>query len=139
VQGSGSRQESARGVCGGSPQNRRVTWLSHKTKTGGSASEDGIRAPRSFEVEDTRRDCKACVEAKRGAVAGHLSDSATTNIPRVPSGTCILVLCHRVVSSFSCLHINLEERGWQPSLETLVHLLLLFSLPIFPRFSITLA
>jgi hypothetical protein len=34
VQGSGSRTESARGVCGCSPQNRRVTWLSHKTKTG---------------------------------------------------------------------------------------------------------
>jgi hypothetical protein len=42
VQGSSSRPESARGVCGGSPQNRRVTWLSHKTKTGGSAGGDGI-------------------------------------------------------------------------------------------------
>jgi hypothetical protein len=37
VQGTSSRPESARGVCGGSPENRRVTWLSHKTKTGGSA------------------------------------------------------------------------------------------------------
>jgi hypothetical protein len=27
-----------------------------------------------FEVEDTRRDRKACVEAKQVAVAGHLSD-----------------------------------------------------------------
>jgi hypothetical protein len=27
-----------------------------------------------FEAEDTRRDRKACVEAKEGAVAGHLSD-----------------------------------------------------------------
>jgi hypothetical protein len=44
VQGSGSRPESARGVCDGSPQNRRVTWLSHKTKTGGSAGREGIRA-----------------------------------------------------------------------------------------------
>jgi hypothetical protein len=42
--GSGSQLESARGVCGGSPQNRRVTWLSHKTKTGGSAGGDEIRA-----------------------------------------------------------------------------------------------
>jgi hypothetical protein len=41
VQGSGSRPESACGVCSGSPQNRRVTWLSHKTKTGGSAGRDG--------------------------------------------------------------------------------------------------
>jgi hypothetical protein len=31
-------------------------------------------APRSFEAEDTRRDRKACVEAKQVAVAGHLSD-----------------------------------------------------------------
>jgi hypothetical protein len=46
VQGSGSRPESKRRVCGGSPQNRRVTWLSHKTKTGGSTGGDGIRACR---------------------------------------------------------------------------------------------
>jgi hypothetical protein len=50
VQGSGSRPESARGVCGGSPENGRVTWLRHKTKTGGSAGGDEIRAPRSFDV-----------------------------------------------------------------------------------------
>jgi hypothetical protein len=46
VQGSVSRPESARGVCGISPENRRVTWLSHITKTGGSAGGDGIRACR---------------------------------------------------------------------------------------------
>jgi hypothetical protein len=86
VQGSGSRPESARGVCGGSPQNRPVTWLSHKTKTGGSAGGDGIRAPRSFEAEDTRRDRKACVEAKRRVAAGHPSYGATANIPNVPLG-----------------------------------------------------
>jgi hypothetical protein len=28
----------------------------------------------SFEAEDTRRDRKACVEAKQGAVTGHPSD-----------------------------------------------------------------
>jgi hypothetical protein len=44
VQGSGSQPESACGVCDGSPENCRVTWLSHKTKTGGSAGGDGIRA-----------------------------------------------------------------------------------------------
>jgi hypothetical protein len=33
-----------------------------------------LLAPRSFEVEDTRRDHKACVEAKQVAVAGHPSD-----------------------------------------------------------------
>jgi hypothetical protein len=44
VQGSGPQPESARGVYGGSPENRRVTWLGNKTKTGGSAGGDGIRA-----------------------------------------------------------------------------------------------
>jgi hypothetical protein len=43
-------------------------------------------APRSFEAEHTRRDCKACVEAKRGAVVGHTSSGATTRIPNVPLG-----------------------------------------------------
>jgi hypothetical protein len=41
---------------------------------------------RSFEEEDTRRDHKSCVEAKRGAVTGHPSDGATTRIPKVPLG-----------------------------------------------------
>jgi hypothetical protein len=62
VQGSGSRPESARGVCGGSPQNRWVTWLSHKTKTGGSAGGDRIRARREASISaDTWRDHRACV------------------------------------------------------------------------------
>jgi hypothetical protein len=42
VQGGGSQLESARGVSDGSPQNRQVTWLSHK-KTEGFAGEDGFR------------------------------------------------------------------------------------------------
>jgi hypothetical protein len=33
-----------------------------------------------FEVEDTRQDRKACVEAKQVAVAGHPSDGAMTKI-----------------------------------------------------------
>jgi hypothetical protein len=35
--------------------------------------------PRIFEVEDTRRDRMACVEAKQGAVAGHPSDGENLN------------------------------------------------------------
>jgi hypothetical protein len=63
VQGSGSQLESARRVCGGSPQNRQVTWLSHKTKTGGSASGDGIRARReALMPADAWRDRRACVK-----------------------------------------------------------------------------
>jgi hypothetical protein len=62
MQGSGSRPESACGVCGGPPQNCRVTWLSHKTKTEGSTGGDGIRARRIASMSgDTRRDCGACV------------------------------------------------------------------------------
>jgi hypothetical protein len=68
VQGSGSRPESARGVYGGSPENRRVTWLSHKTKTGGSAGEDGIRARREASMsEDAWRDRRACVRRTRSS------------------------------------------------------------------------
>jgi hypothetical protein len=33
-----------------------------------------------LEVEDTRRDRKACVEAKQVAVAGHPSDGAMTKV-----------------------------------------------------------
>jgi hypothetical protein len=42
-----------------------------------------LGAPRRFE-EDTHRDHKACVEAKRGAVARHPSDGAMMRIPKVP-------------------------------------------------------
>jgi hypothetical protein len=65
VQGSGSRPESARGVCGSSPQNRRVTWLSHKTKTRDSAGRDGIRAR-----------LEASKQGTRGGIAGLASGDA---------------------------------------------------------------
>jgi hypothetical protein len=68
VQGSRSQSESACGVCGGSPQNRRVTWLSHKTKTGGSAGGDGIRARREASMPaDAWRDRRACVGRMQSA------------------------------------------------------------------------
>jgi hypothetical protein len=68
VQGSGSQLESAHEVCGGSPENPRVTWLSHKTKTGGSAGGDGIWARREASMPaDAWRDRKACVGRTRSA------------------------------------------------------------------------
>jgi hypothetical protein len=68
VQGSGSRSESTRGVCDSSPQNRRVTWLSHKTKTGSSVGRDGIRAHREASMlADVWRDRRACVGRTRSA------------------------------------------------------------------------
>jgi hypothetical protein len=69
VQGSGSRPEFARRVCSGSPQNCRVTWLSHKTKTGGSAGGYGIRAHREASMPaDMLRDRGACVGRTRTVV-----------------------------------------------------------------------
>jgi hypothetical protein len=70
-----------RGVSSGSPKNHWVPWLIHKAKTkepktemqhlqtsltGGSDRSDRGATTRSgdFEAEDTRRDRKACVEAK---------------------------------------------------------------------------
>jgi hypothetical protein len=62
VHGSGSRAVSACGVCGGSPENCQVTWLSHKTKTGGSAGGGGIQACREASMSaDAWRDRRACV------------------------------------------------------------------------------
>jgi hypothetical protein len=46
--------------------------------------------------------------------------------PKCTSGACILVLCNKGSFVFGCLHIYLEERGWQSSLETLAHLVFLF-------------
>jgi hypothetical protein len=66
VQGSGSRPESARGVCGSSLQNRRVTWLRHKTKTGGSTGGDGIWARHEASMSmDMWRNRRACVKRTR--------------------------------------------------------------------------
>jgi hypothetical protein len=52
--------------------------------------------PRSFEADDTRRDRKARVEARRGAVAGGIRPMVLRReFPKCPSGACILVLCNR--------------------------------------------
>jgi hypothetical protein len=68
VQGSGSQPESARGVCGGSLENNRVTWLSHKIKIGGSAGGDEILACREASMPaDAWRDRRACVGRMRSA------------------------------------------------------------------------
>jgi hypothetical protein len=87
VQGSGSRPESARGDCGGSAQNRSgclVELQNQDRRLGGRRRDPG--KPISFEAEDTHRDCKACVETKRGAVIGHPSNAAMTRIHKVPLG-----------------------------------------------------
>jgi hypothetical protein len=81
------RLHRVRGVCGGSPQNRRgclVEPQSQDRRLGGWRRDPG--ASRDFEAEDMSRDRKACVEAKRVAVDEHPSDGATTRIPKVPFG-----------------------------------------------------
>jgi hypothetical protein len=68
MSGDWRRLHRVRGVSGGSPKNHWVAWLIHKAKTEEPKME--VQQHRSgqsgdFEAEDTRRDRKACVEAKQ--------------------------------------------------------------------------
>jgi hypothetical protein len=97
VQGSGSRPEFARRVCGSSPQNHRVTWLSHKTKTGGSTSGDRIWARREASMPtNTWRDRRACVGRTRSAVMVWL---------------CVEEECYMTYMPLRGLYHNLSARG----------------------------
>jgi hypothetical protein len=96
VQGSGSRPESTCGVCGGSPQNRRVSWFCNKTKTGGSTGGDGILARREAS--------KQRIHVGIARLASRLSEVRSSGFrpmvlrrefPKCPLGACILVLCNR--------------------------------------------
>jgi hypothetical protein len=49
----------------------------------------GSQGAGSFEVEDTRQDRKACVEATRSAVAGHPSDGVTKTNSQSALGGCV--------------------------------------------------
>jgi hypothetical protein len=97
VQGSGSQPESAHRVCGGSPQNRRVTWLSHKTKTGGSAGGDRIWARRDASMSaDAWWDRRACVRRTRSAATAWPCDEEE---------------CYMTYLPMSGLYHNLSARG----------------------------
>jgi hypothetical protein len=88
MSGDWRRLHRVRRVSSGSPENHWVPWLIHKAKTlvpkmvlqqcqtGPTGGSDRSATTQSaiFEAEDTRRDCKTCVEAKQVAVAGHPSD-----------------------------------------------------------------
>jgi hypothetical protein len=90
VQSSGSQRESARGVCGGSPENRRVTWLSHKTKAGGLAGGDGIRARREASMPaDAWRDHRACVGRTQSAATAWPCDEEECYMTYLPLRGCI--------------------------------------------------
>jgi hypothetical protein len=82
MSGDWRRLHRVRGVSSGSPENHWVPWLIHKAKTEkpkteleqlqtGLTGEDhrsdwcATTHYGDFEAEDTRRDLKACVEAKQ--------------------------------------------------------------------------
>jgi hypothetical protein len=104
--------------------------------TSGFDRSDRCATTRSgcFEVENTRRDRKACVKAKqvcgRRASVRWCYDEDSQSALR---GRVCWFNVIGVVLSFGCLHITQVVRGWQPSLETLAHFPFLFSLPIFFR------
>jgi hypothetical protein len=90
LQGSSSRPESARGVCGGSPENRRVTWLSHKTETEVLAGGDGFRARREASMSaDAWRDHRACVGRTRSAATVWPCDEEECYMTYFPLRGCI--------------------------------------------------
>jgi hypothetical protein len=104
MSGDWRRLHQVRGVCGGSPENHRVTRLSHKAEAEDRAWLSGQNRPDrfgtgltglgsqgagSFEAKDTRRDRKACVEATRSAVAGHPSDGAMKTNSQSALGGCV--------------------------------------------------
>jgi hypothetical protein len=85
MQGSSLQPKSACEVCGGSPQNYRVTWLSHKTKTGGSAGGDGIRARREASIPvDAWRDRRARVGRTRSAATAWPCDEEECYMTYLP-------------------------------------------------------
>jgi hypothetical protein len=90
VQGSSSRPESARGVCGGSPENCWVTWLSQKTKTGGPEGGDGIRARQEASMSaDVWRDRRACVRRTLFAAKAWPCDEDECYMTYLPLRGCI--------------------------------------------------
>jgi hypothetical protein len=96
MNGSGSRPESTRGVCGGSPQNRRVTWLIHKTKIGGSAGGDGIQVRREASMPtDKWRDRRACVGRTWTAVKAWPHDEEECYLSMLPLRGVYLISCSK--------------------------------------------
>jgi hypothetical protein len=122
------------GVCGSSPQNHWVSWLSHKAKTRGSVGRDRIRVRRETSKQRTR--------VRIARLASRLSEVRSSGIrpmvlrrefPKCPSGGCILILCNRGSFVFRLPPYKLRgERmattSWNTSSSAF-----LFSLPIFLR------
>ena len=92
-----------------------IGWGGQTVQEGWSDRVDRTVSRRS-EAEDTRRDRMTCVEAKRGAVLGYLSDEENFKFPKLPS---------RGVYRLKGIVVIFHHRGtrykrvdgiWQPSL-----------------------
>jgi hypothetical protein len=127
---SSSGPKSARGVCGDSPENRRVTWLSHKTNTGGSTGGDGILARQEPSMSaDAWRDRGACVGRTRSAATAWSHDEEECYMTYFP----LRGLYHNLSARGSVV-ICLAQQGLiyisygvsrQPSIRTASHFLAL--------------
>jgi hypothetical protein len=80
-----------------------------------------------FEAEDTRRDRKACVEAKQVAVAGHPSDGESLKISKTTLEELVYLVGRKGYLDFRLPPYSpRDERMAANSLGTLVHLLSFF-------------
>jgi hypothetical protein len=78
------------------PKAGRVTWLNHKTKTGGSAGGDGIRARREASMlAGTWRDHRACVGRTQTAAKAWPCDEEKCYMSYLPLRDLYLKLCNR--------------------------------------------
>jgi hypothetical protein len=105
----------------------RVTWLSHKTMTKGSAGGDGIHARQEASKRRTRVGiARPASRLREGRLQGIRPMVLQRHIPKVHLVVVYPNLGFRGVLVFQMSILRGE--GWQPSLETLPHLVFLFSL-----------
>jgi hypothetical protein len=80
----------------------RVTWLNHKTKTGGSVGGDRIRVHREASKRRTRvgiiRLASRLSEVRSPCIRPMV---LRREFPKCPSGVCVLVLCNRGIFRLS--------------------------------------
>jgi hypothetical protein len=99
----------------------------------------GSQGAESFEAEDRRRDRKACVEATRGAVAGHPSDGENLKTSKTTlEGLVSLVIKQGYFRLSVASYVTQEARGWQHLLDPSSFVFLFFP-SYFLRISIGLA
>jgi hypothetical protein len=114
----------------------QLTWLSHKTNTGGSAGRDGIQACREASKRRTRVGiARLASRLRERRSPGIPSDGATRHIPKVPLVGVYPSLHFRGILVFQLSpYILRGERMAAISLQNPSS----FGFPIFPRISIGL-